>query len=196
MTTAIRIRGQICRVCGQAGTKDRRVMVVDGTAAHKACRPKRPCTKPRCTEDEHSSGLCRSHYNKQYYAADPEAQRERARHWAQLNPDKVAARNQARDKTAQAAASRAWYQANRLRALAKAHNTRAARLGAPGTVTAEQLLARLTYYGHCCYLCGATPNGFDHVKPLAAGGPHLASNLRPVCGSCNSRKGTSWKGDS
>lgn len=193
MTTAVRTRGQVCNICGEAGTKSRRVQVVDGTAAHKTCRPKRSCTKPRCTADEHASGLCTSHYNKQYYAARPEAHRERARQWAQLNPDKVTARNRARDKAAQAAASRAWYQANRMRALAAAHNKRAAQLGATGTVTAEQLLARLTYYGHRCYLCGGSPNGFDHVKPLSAGGLNLAANLRPVCGPCNSHKGQSWK---
>jgi hypothetical protein len=193
VTTAVRTRGQVCNICGNAGTKDCRVTVVDGSAAHKACRPKRSCTKRRCTADEHSSGLCRSHYNRAQYAANPEAHRERARQWWKSNPEKAAAQNAARDGAAMAAAARAWYQANRLRALASQHNARAARLGATGTVTAEQLLARLTYYGHRCYLCGGSPNGFDHVKPLSAGGPNLASNLRPVCGPCNSHKGQSWK---
>ena len=193
MTATTRVRGQICQVCGMAGTKDRRVQTVDGLAAHKECRPKRSCARPRCTQDEHASGLCRSHYNQSYYAANTEAHRERARRWWQSNPTKAAARNAARDKLAMAAAARAWYQANRLRALASQHNARAARLGATGVVTAEQLLARLTYYGHRCYLCGATPNGFDHVKPLTAGGPNIPASLRPVCGPCNSRKGTTWK---
>ncbi|MEV5942727.1 HNH endonuclease [Streptomyces sp. NPDC051994] len=195
MTTATRLRGQLCEVCGTRGTKTHRVQVVDGVAAHKACRPQRQCSKPQCIADEHACGLCSSHYNKRYYAADPEYHRSRARQWARQNPQFVKARNAAKDKAVSAARSRAWYRANRLRALATAHNVRAARAGATGTVTAKQLLARLSYYGHRCYLCGTTPNGFDHVKPLAAGGPHLASNLRPVCGSCNSRKGTSWKGD-
>lgn len=193
MTTATRVRGQICGVCGHAGTKDRRVQVVDGSAAHKTCRLKRACTKPRCTADEHSSGLCRSHYNKAHYAAAPEAHRERARQWWRSNPEKAAAKNAARDNAAMAAAARSWYRANRLRALAAAHNARAHGAGVTGTVTAEQLLARLTYYGHRCYLCNGTPNGFDHVKPLSAGGPNLAANLRPVCGPCNSHKGQSWK---
>ncbi len=30
------------------------------------------------------------------------------------------------------------------------------------------------------------------VKPLAKGGSHWASNLRPACRSCNSRKGDRW----
>lgn len=193
MTTTVRSRGQVCHVCGETGTKPRRVQVVDGVAAHKSCRAKRVCIKPSCIANEHSSGLCRPHYNKAHYAAAPEAHRERARQWSKNNPEKVAAKNAARDRAAMAAASRAWYQANRLRALAAQHNARAARLGVHGAVTAEQLLARLTYYGHQCYLCGGTPNGFDHVKPLSAGGPNLASNLRPVCGPCNSHKGQSWK---
>ncbi|MFF7142327.1 HNH endonuclease [Streptomyces nodosus] len=193
MTATTRVRGQICQVCGQVGTKQCRVTVVDNLAAHKACRPKRQCTKPRCTTDEHAAGLCRSHYNKAHYAAKPEHHRERARQWAQQNPERVKTRNQERDRADSAARYRAWYQANRLHALATAHNARAERVGAAGTVTAEQLLGRLTYYGHRCYLCGDTPNGFDHVKPLAAGGPHIPANLRPCCGSCNSRKGDTWK---
>jgi 5-methylcytosine-specific restriction endonuclease McrA len=191
--TAIRIRGQVCAVCGVVGTKERKVRVVDGVAAHATCRTKRTCTRPRCTATEHAKGLCTSHYNKAYYAADPEHHRERARSWGQRNPERVKARNAGRDKSAEAARYRAWYQANRLHALATAHNARAAREGVSGTVTAEQLLARLTYYGHRCYLCGSAPNGFDHVKPLAAGGPNIPANLRPVCGPCNSRKGATWK---
>lgn len=193
MTTATRVRGQVCTVCGVVGTKASRVQVVAGLAAHKACRPKRECTRPGCAAAQHASGLCSSHYGKEYYASDPAAQRERVRQWALRNPGKVAARNGRRDKSALAAASRAWYRANRLQALASAHNARALRAGVAGTVTAEQLLGRLSYFGHRCYLCGSEPNGFDHVKPLSAGGLNLAANLRPVCGPCNSHKGQSWK---
>lgn len=194
MSAALRVRGQVCQVCGKTGSKTIRVQVVDGVPAHKACRPKRQCTKRGCTADERTSGLCSPHYNKRYYTANSEAGRERARQWWAQNLEKGIARNQARDKAAMAAASRAWYQANRLRALATAHNTRAARMDVTGTVTAEQLLARLAYYGHRCYLCAGTPNGFDHVKPLSVGGLNLAANLRPVYGPCNSRKGITWKG--
>jgi len=48
-------------------------------------------------------------------------------------------------------------------------------------------------YGNVCYLCDASLNRYsftmDHVIPLARGGAHSISNLRPCCGRCNSRKG-------
>jgi 5-methylcytosine-specific restriction endonuclease McrA len=43
-----------------------------------------------------------------------------------------------------------------------------------------------------CYLCGAPVSRavahFDHVTPLAKGGAHVATNLRPVHPACNRRK--------
>lgn len=59
--------------------------------------------------------------------------------------------------------------------------------------TSEQLAQRVTYYGDRCWLCG-TPEwtDIDHVKPLAKGGPHMLSNLRPACASCNGAKSDKW----
>lgn len=69
------------------------------------------------------------------------------------------------------------------------------RRGAAGTYTEEQWQARLDFYGHRCYLCGcdwdALPIGqktIDHVVSLSQGGTNWPSNLRPACGSCNSKK--------
>jgi len=45
-----------------------------------------------------------------------------------------------------------------------------------------------------CYICHRTLTEkeitFDHVIPLAKGGPHIEENIRVACGGCNSRKGT------
>ncbi len=49
------------------------------------------------------------------------------------------------------------------------------------------------YQGLCAY-CEKPAKGMDHVIPLARGGQHVASNVRPACHSCNSRKHTSiWE---
>jgi len=59
---------------------------------------------------------------------------------------------------------------------------------APGSATAEQIAARVAFYGGSCYLCGAEADETDHVIPLTRGGPHWPSNIRPICGLCNRRK--------
>lgn len=151
------------------------------------------CSEPDCDRDAFCKGRCRSHDNKARYDADPQRHRDRSRAWYRANPEKAAAKQARRDKQDMRDRARRWYAANRLRAIATQANRRARKAGVAGVVTAEQLLARLLYFGNRCYLCAGQPNGFDHVKPLTAGGPNFASNLRPVCGSCNSHKGHSWK---
>lgn len=61
-----------------------------------------------------------------------------------------------------------------------------------GEVTAEQLAARIAYYGGRCWMCSAPWTCIDHVKPLAAGGSNWPANLRPACRSCNARKQHHW----
>jgi len=58
--------------------------------------------------------------------------------------------------------------------------------------TGEQISQRWKYYGNKCYLCGAAAEQTDHVKPLAAGGANMLSNLRPICRKCNERKNDKW----
>lgn len=59
--------------------------------------------------------------------------------------------------------------------------------------TQAQLDAKMAYWGNRCWLCG-TENwtDVDHVKPVAAGGPHILANLRPTCHPCNASKGGTW----
>jgi 5-methylcytosine-specific restriction endonuclease McrA len=45
--------------------------------------------------------------------------------------------------------------------------------------------------GRACYRCGAYANSVDHVLPVALGGTHALSNLRPACSRCNSSTGAS-----
>jgi len=59
---------------------------------------------------------------------------------------------------------------------------------AVGTCTIDQLIARWSFYGNRCYICGVLANATDHVIPLSKGGTGWPANLRPICKSCNSRK--------
>lgn len=116
--------------------------------------------------------------------------RERARRWYAENPEKVAEKYE-RDRDSGAAAERArkWYYADRMRALAVAHNARASRMGASGRVTGEQLQRLWDKHEGRCYMCGSEAVGFDHVKALSRGGRNTIRNMRPSCNPCNSKKG-------
>lgn len=161
----------------------------------RACADRKAatCSTTGCDGSPFCKGMCRRCYNRAYYAANRDHELVRQRAWQAANPEKAAAARARRDPESMRRQARQWYADNRLRALAAQANIRASRAGVPGLVTAEQLLARLLYFGNRCYLCGGVPNGFDHVKPLTAGGPNFASNLRPCCVPCNSTKGTTWK---
>ena len=57
-----------------------------------------------------------------------------------------------------------------------------------GEATYEQVLARVEFYGGCCWMCGEPATCIDHVIPISRGGTGWPSNLRPACHSCNGRK--------
>jgi 5-methylcytosine-specific restriction endonuclease McrA len=69
---------------------------------------------------------------------------------------------------------------------------------APGVFTKEQIDARIEYFGGRCWICRGPYDTMDHVIPIARGGTNWASNQRPICTICNSRKGARivHKGDS
>lgn len=54
--------------------------------------------------------------------------------------------------------------------------------------TSEQLNDRLSVYDNKCWMCGNNAQEIDHVIPLARGGAHMLSNLRPACTHCNRQK--------
>lgn len=61
-------------------------------------------------------------------------------------------------------------------------------------VTLEQWRAICVRFGHTCPCCRrhASECGgltMDHIVPLSKGGLHMASNIQPLCQSCNSTKG-------
>jgi 5-methylcytosine-specific restriction endonuclease McrA len=60
--------------------------------------------------------------------------------------------------------------------------------------TPAQLDARMSMFGHRCWMCRGPFQHVDHVKPLSKGGPHMLANLRPACQPCNTRKRAKWEG--
>jgi len=84
---------------------------------------------------------------------------------------------------------RDWLKKNPLKKKSYALKREAKKRNAPGICTAEQLKARIDFYGGCCAYCGAVADTVDHVVPLERGGTNWPANLRPACRSCNSSKG-------
>ena len=71
--------------------------------------------------------------------------------------------------------------------VARHFNGRASAVGAPGTVTAADIM--LVWASGRCHYCGSERIGTDHVIPLSRGGRNDWRNLVRCCPSCNSRKG-------
>ena len=78
------------------------------------------------------------------------------------------------------------------------NGVRRARLAGNGGAyfTAEQLAARMEYFGNRCAIEGAGCNGkfehVDHIKPVSKGGGSFLCNLRPACAHCNLSKHAAW----
>jgi len=103
--------------------------------------------------------------------------------------DKQLARSRARDKQAFAEYHKLWRETNpdQFRTIKARHRFRTRTNG--GSLSINQLRARIDYYGGLCYVCGAEYEQVDHVIPVARGGTSWPANLRPICAHCNQSKG-------
>lgn len=148
---------------------------------------------------------------RERYWADPTATRAKARAYRQANREAVRTWKQAeyqRDGEKIRARMARAYAADRQRHIAavvdwqrrnpgfinernRRYRARKAK-AAIGVVTPALLDAKLAFWGWKCWICGAEPDTWDHVKPLNKGGAHMLGNLRPACWSCNSSKSDKW----
>lgn len=115
------------------------------------------------------------------YAADREKFLARNQVWRDANPERVKSVN------------KRWYDNNK-DAVAVMRERRRARMARVQVIpfTTEQLSERWAYYDNLCWMCGDPATSTDHVKPIAKGGAHMLSNLRPACRPCNSGKRDVW----
>lgn len=116
-------------------------------------------------------------YNRRYYEANREELLERKRRYYEENRDEVREQN------------RRYREANQEKRYENNRRRRARKLDALHVpFTDSELAARLSMFAGC-WMCGEEAGTVDHLIPIARGGPHCLSNLRPACGSCNSSKG-------
>lgn len=177
------------------------------------------CVESGCAAPVKARGMCASHYNRWHYRQDPERHRERAKKWTREHPQEVTLRNSQRDRAVMAERQRRVYHSDPETARARAAGWRRANLdkvrqiqrkyrkthpaalaeknrlryqrelAAAGEATQRQIEARVAYFGWRCWMCGRPWECIDHVIPIALGGAKWPANVRPSCGSCNSRKG-------
>lgn len=93
------------------------------------------------------------------------------------------------NQTLVAAFRRNWRLKNRNKYIASRLARRRRSRNASGKATAEQITARMEYFGNACAYCGGPFEHVEHGIPLCRGGTNWPSNLRPSCAICNAKKG-------
>ena len=130
-----------------------------------------------------------------YYIKNKEKIKFQARERDKNNPDKARAKHiKWRQKNIKKALamSEKWRRAHLLEDAMNSQRRRSRKKAASIVRFGKQaLLNRLSMFPGC-WVCGGQKEHVDHVKPLAKGGPHCLSNLRPICRSCNSKKHSKW----
>ncbi len=147
---------------------------------YEANREKARASNRRWREDNLDQARANS---RRWNAENPERVKDKSRRWREENPGK------------QAAAARRWAKAN-LGRVAQTEARRRARKRNALTIafTQDELDARMSMFGLRCWMCRGPFEHVDHVIALARGGPHVLSNLRPACQSCNTAKGSKdWR---
>lgn len=117
---------------------------------------------------------------RKWYNANRERKTETNRKWNNANRERIAETN------------RKWKNANKEKVKAKDHKRRALKLSAEGSFTGEEFRQLCETYENKCLCCGRNDVKLtaDHVMPLSKGGSNAITNIQPLCGSCNSSKGT------
>lgn len=152
-------------------------------------------------------------YWRQKYSANPEPAKERSRRWNRNNPkqkkerdrqyrltnserlrewDRQRYRTDPKRKKGMKEKSRRWSRSERGKIVSRITkaNRRTRESGALGFASADQIQARIDFYGNRCAYCGGPFEDLDHVIPLSRGGSKRPANLRPACRHCNRSKGT------
>lgn len=133
------------------------------------------CVEDNCSNPPVGNSLCRKHYNRAWQTANRDKRNQRVKERLATDPEfadyrrKLVARKE-RERRAQKAGTEVI------------------------KVTAEDYVQILEEYKNSCWVCEQHLDKvfWDHVKPLAKGGPHSKDNLRPICNPCNVRKNSLW----
>ena len=128
--------------------------------------------------------------NREWYAKRDVEQKRRKN---EVEKSRLAARDTKR-KAHDRAVNTAWKHANRnIHNESNKKRKEAAKAG--GNFTAQEWADLVSSCGYQCLCCGKKEPDVsmtvDHIVPLSKGGSNTIDNLQPLCGTCNSKKGTS-----
>ena len=156
----------------------------------------RKCKKCGSTEryKNGTCALCAREYSRKWRAANPEKKRKSNRRWKHDNPERNRELNRRcrksnpEDPRKHRERSRRWKKENPYKNRVKDQRYRARRRG--NISESYDFKAICEHYDNRCVKCGEKkPLTVDHILPISKGGPDIASNIQPLCLSCNSSKG-------
>ena len=131
---------------------------------------------------------CRREYSRNWQVSNPEKHRENNRKWYHANSDKYRKWARANPEKCREY-RRKWAYANPEKIRINIHRRRVHKLG--NKSESYDFKAICAHYDNCCVKCGEKkPLTIDHIQPISKGGSNITSNIQPLCGRCNSIKGT------
>ena len=138
-------------------------------------------SKGRATEQRYLESKGRE-TQRAYRKANQEKLSVQQSFWRAANSDKVKAYREDYYKTPK----------GRAVILAAGHRRRSRKLAADGNFTSGEWLELCEKCDYTCLRCRkkGLELTMDHVIPLSKGGSNWISNIQPLCGLCNSIKGT------
>lgn len=147
-------------------------------------------------ESPGNCAACAKERRRRWVESHPDAERSRKKRWNDANRQRI--RGQAKIRPSAAKANeyaKRWRDRNPEKVRANVEARRALKLGAPGSLTADEWRAILKKWGNKCALCGKPGKKKfggsltkDHIVPLSRGGTNYAHNIQPAHRSCNARK--------
>jgi 5-methylcytosine-specific restriction endonuclease McrA len=131
--------------------------------------------KVAAIQKRHTSSAKHKEWYAKWAEENKEKIKENQRRYNERHPQRV------RDQSSR------WLKRNPEKNADKSHRRRARARGVYSEAINKEELIKVR--SGCCVFCGSKEDiTVDHIIPISRGGPHVLSNLQPLCMSCNCAK--------